>query len=92
MKIAKISYGQNFCGNENNNRKSFLDNLHSHVKNSADMTDTILVSRTIFKGYLGIMTGTTLVTLAGLITSLYGTWAFVRPFVLKDAKGVAKTK
>lgn len=110
MKIAKISYGQNFCGNENNNRKSFLDNLHSHVKNSADMTDTILVSRTIFKGYLGIMTGTTLVTLAGLvnkakhpkvfkgvmgtglIASLYGTWAFVRPFVLKDAKGVAKTK
>lgn len=110
MKIAKISYGQNFCGNENNNRKSFLDNLQTHVKNSADMTDTIVVSRTIFKGYLGIMTGTTLVTLAGLInkakhpkvfkgvmgagliTSLYGTWAFVRPFVLKDAKGVAKTK
>ena len=28
----------------------------------------------------------------GLIASLYGTWAFVRPFVLKDAKGVAKTK
>ena len=56
---------------------------------------------------LGIMTGTTLVTigglvdrvkhpklfkgtmLAGLLTSLYGTWAFVRPFILKDAKGVA---
>ena len=53
------------------------------------------------------MTGTTLVTLgglvnkekhpklfkgtmaAGLLTSLYGTWAFVRPFIIKDAKGVA---
>ena len=53
------------------------------------------------------MTGTTLVTLGGLVnkekhpklfkgtmatgllTSLYGTWAFVRPFIIKDAKGVA---
>ncbi len=54
------------------------------------------------------MTGTTLVTLggltqkktklnkalmtSGLLTSLYGTWAFVRPFIIKDAKGVEKTK
>ena len=72
------------------------------------MTDTIVVPRTIFKGYLGIMTGTTILTLgsllynhpkifktvtaAGLLTSLYGTWAFVRPFVIKDAKGVEKQR
>ena len=110
MKIANITYGQNFYGHNSGKKNSFLDNLHNHVKNSADMTDTIVVSRTIFKGYLGIMTGTTLVTLgglvnkekhpklfkgtmaAGLLTSLYGTWAFVRPFILKDANGVAKTK
>jgi len=102
MKISPINF--------NNNKKSWLDNLHTHTKNSADMTDTIVVSRTIFKGYLGIMAGTTLVTLgglvnktknpklfkgttaAGLLTSLYGTWAFVRPFILKDVKGVEKTK
>ena len=30
------------------------------------MTDTIVVPRTIFKGYLGIMTGTTLLTIGGL--------------------------
>lgn len=107
MKIANITYGQHFYGNKQNKKNGFLDNLHSHVKNSADMTDTILVSRTIFKGYLGIMTGTTLVTLGGLVnkekhpklfkgtmatgllTSLYGTWAFVRPFIIKDTKGVA---
>ena len=85
-----------------------LSKFHECTKNSADMTDTIVVPRTIFKGYLGIMTGTTLITLgsilnkspkiskslsiAGLLTSLYGTWAFVRPFIIKDSKGVATNK
>lgn len=90
--------------------QGLLDRIHENTKNSSDLTDTIVVPRTIFKGYLGIMTGTTLVTLgglvnrvkspklfkgtmaAGLLASMYGTWAFVRPFVIKDAPGVAKTK
>ena len=87
-------------------KTTFLDKFHTKTKNSADMTDTIVVPGTIFKGYLGIMTGTTMVTLgglankkpklnkalmiSGLLTSLYGTWAFVRPFIIKDAKGVQK--
>lgn len=89
-------------------KTTFLDKFHTKTKNSADMTDTIVVPRTIFKGYLGIMTGTTLVTLgglaqkkpklnktlmtSGLLASLYGTWAFVRPFIIRDAKGVQTTK
>ena len=90
-------------------KNKFLEKFHTSVKNSADMTDTIVVPRTIFKGYLGIMTGTTLLTiggllaqkmkktsltlsLAGLLTSLYGTYAFVRPFIIKDAPGVEKKK
>lgn len=95
MKISTIS-NQNFAS------KSFLDKIHAYTKNSADMNDTIVVPRTIFKGYLGIMSGTTLVTLSGLVNknkypksfkglmatgllaSMYGTWAFVRPFILKD--------
>lgn len=90
-----------------NKKESFLDKIHENTKNHADMTDTIVVPRTIFKGYLGIMVGTTLVTLgglfknskikagtvgAGLLASLYGTWAFVRPFIIKDAGGVATQK
>jgi hypothetical protein len=94
--------------NTKKNKKDFLSQFHEKTRNSADMTDTIVVPRTIFKGYLGIMTGTTLVTLgslvtkhaklsktlsiAGLLTSLYGTYAFVRPFIIKDAKGVEKSK
>ena len=89
-------------------KETFLEKFHSCAKNSADMTDTILVPRTIFKGYLGIMLGTTLVTLGGLfnkhiktktalmttglIASLYGTYAFVRPFIIKDTPGVAVKK
>lgn len=120
MQITKISHDIYFrnqiqiskqeTSNTQAERKSFLDNIQSKVKNASDMTDTIVVPRTIFKGYLGIMTGTTIVTLGGLInrekhpavfkgtmaggllTSLYGTWAFVRPFIVKDAKGVQKQK
>ena len=107
MKIQGIR-SHTFNGNANSQSRSWLDKIHENTKNSADMTDTIVVPRTIFKGYLGIMAGTTILTLgslvynhpkifktvtaAGLLTSLYGTWAFVRPFVLKDAKGVQKNK
>lgn len=90
-------------------KHDILEKFHSAAKNSADMTDTILVPRTIFKGYLGIMAGTTLVTvgsliakslpkiskafsLSGLAASLYGTYAFVRPFVIKDVSGVSTKK
>lgn len=106
MKIQTIPNYSSFTSSN----KSFLDRIHENTRNSADMTDTIVVPRTIFKGYLGIMAVTTLVTLAGitnktkfpklfkgtmaagLLSSMYGTWAFVRPFIIKDAPGVAKTK
>ena len=106
MKIQTIPNYSSFTSSN----KSFLDRIHENTRNSADMTDTIVVPRTIFKGYLGIMAGTTLVTLAGitnktkfpklfkgtmaagLLSSMYGTWAFVSPFIIKDAPGVAKTK
>ena len=107
MKIQGIQ-SYTFKGNSDRQNRSWLDKIHENTKNSADMTDTIVVPRTIFKGYLGIMTGTTILTLgslvynhpkifktvtaAGLLTSLYGTWAFVRPFVIKDAKGVEKQR
>jgi len=106
MQINKIQPNYTFTAQTDNagTSKSFLDNFHSKVRNSADMNDTIVVPRTIFKGYLGIMTGTTLLTLGsllskhaklskflgitGALTSFYGTWAFVRPYILKDNQKV----
>ena len=89
--------------------KRFLSNIDKYVKNSADMNDTITVPRTIFKGYLGVMAGTSLITLgslikkptnafarvlkiAGTLASLYGTYAFVRPFLIKEKQVVPPTK
>lgn len=111
MKIAKITVNPIFNGQQDRQTKtrSFLDKIHEHTKNSSDMTDTIVVPRTIFKGYLGIMAGTTLATIGslitpklpktgkalsitGLISSLYGTYAFVRPFIIKDTAGVEHSK
>lgn len=109
-KISNLNKPVFTNGNNQTKKNSLLDNLHNYARNSADMTDNIVVPRTIFKGYLGIMAGTTFMTLGGLLngkkfpkisktltaigllTSLYGTWAFVRPFIIKDAPGVNKPK
>ncbi len=104
MKISAINPSFTASKTETVSKRDFLNNFYDKAKNSADMTDTILVPRTIFKGYLGIMTGTVLVTLGGLfakhpklskfftipglLASMYGTYSFVRPYIIKDAKGV----
>lgn len=103
MRISAISPAFT-ASKHDGNKRDFLNNFYDKAKNSADMTDTILVPRTIFKGYLGIMSGTVLVTLGGvfakypklskfftipgLAASMYGTYAFVRPYIIKGAKGV----
>lgn len=107
-KIGTFKSHPSFKNEASQKREGFLEKFHTCTKNSADMTDTVVVPRTIFKGYLGFMAGTALTTLgglftkhpkikntittAGILTALYGTWAFVRPFVIKDAPGVDKTK
>ena len=98
----------NFQSSENfqNKKPKLTDNFQTKIKNSADMNDCISVPRTIFKGYLGIMAGTSLMTAAtlfkpskaratasaaGIATSLYGTWAFVRPYILEDSALTVKS-
>ena len=87
-------------------KKKFTDKFQTGLRNSADMNDCISVPRTLFKGYLGIMFGTTLAAAANLIKSpykiktvlnvaalglsAYGTWSFARPYVLKDAVPTVK--
>lgn len=101
MQVSKIQSQFNFTSQNSGQNRSYLDNFATKVRNSADMNDTIVVPRTIFKGYLGIMSGTTLLTLGsllnnhpkigkllsvlGVLTSMYGTWAFVRPYILKNS-------
>ena len=108
MKVSTIK-NISFSANNTQEKKSdFLSSFHEKARNQADMTDTVVVPRTIFTGYLGFMAGTTLTSIgallknhprtsktlniAGLLTCLYGTYSFVRPFIIKDTKGVDTTK
>lgn len=89
----------------NKNKGKFTDKFETYLKNSSDMNDCVAVPRTIFKGYLGIMFGTmlisganllkkgklkTVINIAALGLSAYGTWAFARPYVLKGAVPTVK--
>lgn len=87
---------------ETHKEKEKFTDIFEHIKNSADMNDTVKVPRTIFKGYLSFMIGTSLLTLGGLakkikplstgltalgtLTAMYGTYSFVRPYLLKERK------
>lgn len=86
---------------QNNKRSTFLDKFETSIRNSADLSDTIKVPRTIFKGYLAFMAGTALTTVAAIAQKkypkvsntfniisagliIYGTYSFVRPYIIKD--------
>ncbi|MBR3889244.1 hypothetical protein IKJ53_01890 [bacterium] len=104
MKLSAIN-GVNMLGSsqtvdKKSVKKPFTDNFQNKIKNSADMADCVNVPRTIFKGYLSFMAGTTMMTVAsffkapvvrkslsvaGSLVALAGTWCFVRPYVVKDA-------
>jgi len=47
-------------------KSGLLDKFETSIRNAADVRDTVKVPRTIFKGYLSIMTGSTLISLAML--------------------------
>ena len=64
-----------------------------------DLNDLVSVPRTIFKGYLCFTAGTALnsiaalikqnkfskgLNIAGLLMSIYGTFNFVKPFLIKE--------
>lgn len=52
----------------NTKKKPFTDNFYTKIKNSADMTDTVSVPRTVFKGYLAFMGGAFLTTIGANIS------------------------
>lgn len=81
-------------------KKKFLDGFETKIKNAADLNDTIQVPRTIFKGYLAFMVSTAIASLAAFIKNspvkkvmnvasiliaTYGTYSFVRPYIIKGA-------
>lgn len=76
-----------------------LDVLSEKVVNRRDITDTVTVPRAIFKGYLCFTAGTAINAIAGMLKqgkfskglgiagsliSIYGTFNFVKSFLIKD--------
>ena len=83
------------------NKKDILDIFNEKVANRKDITDTVTMPRAIFKGYLCFTAGTAINAIAGMIkkgtaskvlsiagslTAIYGTFNFVKPFLLKNNK------
>lgn len=76
-----------------------LDILSEKVVNRRDITDTVTVPRAVFKGYLCFTAGTAInaisgmlgqgkfskgLGIAGSLISIYGTFNFVKSFLIKD--------
>ena len=78
-----------------------IDILSKKVVNQKDITDTVTMPRTIFKGYLCFTAGTMSnaigaiiknekikkpFNIIGYILSIYGTYNFVKPYLIKNEK------
>ena len=79
-------------------KPDFFDFLSEKVVNKNDINDMVTVPRAIFKGYLCFTAGTMINTIAsfikneklstpfkiaGCLTSIYGTYNFVKPFLVR---------
>ena len=80
-------------------KKDILDIFSEKVVNKDDINDMVQAPRAIFKGYLCFTAGSSLtlissllknkklnkgLTIAGSLLSIYGTYNFVKPFLVKD--------
>lgn len=76
-----------------------LDFLSEKVVNKNDLNDMVKTPRAIFKGYLCFTVGTTInaissliknekvkkgLAIAGSLTSIYGTYNFVKPYLIRN--------
>ncbi len=80
-------------------KPDFFDKISEKVVNKRDINDMVTMPRAIFKGYLCFTAGTTInsiaallknnkfskgLKIAGSIISIYGTYNFVKPFLLRN--------
>ena len=82
-------------------KPDMLDFFSEKVVNKNDIVDMVTTPRAIFKGYLCFTAGTLVNTIGGLIkqekisnflkitgclASIYGTYNFVKPFLIREEK------
>ncbi len=107
--LNRSSAAENYTGktvSKTEYKSDLLDIFSSKVVNKQDITDTVTMPRTIFKGYLCFTAGTAVNSIgaliknnkisapfkiAGSILSIYGTYNFVKPYLIRDDE-LTKTK
>ncbi len=73
MKVQSIQHQSNFKSTEtqlnyySKPKEKFTDKFSTKIKNSADLNDCVAVPRSVFKGYLAFMLGTSALTLGTFI-------------------------
>ena len=87
-------------------KADILDILSEKVVNKNDLNDMVTTPRAIFKGYLCFTAGTTINAIASLlkdnkftkglkkaasVISIYGTYNFVKPYLIRN-KDLTKTE
>lgn len=88
-------------------KKDILDIFSEKVVNKNDINDMVKVPRTIFKGYLCFTAGTVInaisgkfnkstvvgeaLSIAGSLLTIFGTYNFVKPFLIRDEQELTKT-
>ncbi len=88
-------------------KKDVLDILSEKVVNKNDLKDMVTTPRAIFKGYLCFTAGTAINTIGsiikkekisnplkiiGTIISIYGTYNFVKPYLIRNSQLTKKEK
>ena len=67
MNISKIQNTTSFYNNSQPQKREFIDVLTENVRNPRDVQDCVAVPRGIFKAYLYLMAGSSVLMLANLI-------------------------
>lgn len=89
-----------------NYKPDIIDICSEKIVKKRDITDTVTIPRSLFKGYFCFTAGTTINSIAGMIKnnkvsnglkivgsliSIYGTFNFVKPFFIKE-QNLTKTE
>ena len=73
MQVLKITPITNFKQQEQNKKHEFIDYLSENVKNKRDVDDCIAIPRGIFKAYIYLMAGSSLMLIAAALPAKWKT-------------------
>lgn len=67
MNISKIQNAPIFYNNQKPQKREFIDVIADNVRNPRDVNDCVAVPRGIFKAYIYLMAGSSLISIANFL-------------------------